>query len=326
MLTRILLSAVLVLGTSVGTAMSQPASGANYPSQPIRFVIPFPAGGGVDATSRIVAEKLQQRWGQPVIVENRTGAGGNVGADNVAASAPDGYSLLYTAAGPLTINSVLYKKLSYDPTAFEPVVRIGFSPMVLAVRKDFPAKSVAELVAYGKANPGKTNFASQGNATTAHLSLELLQQLTGAKFTHVPYRGTAPAMADLVAGHVDALFGEIATLLPLHAEGRIRIIASAADRRLPSIADIPTLQEAGYPKFRAEASFLLAAPAKTPVAVISKLNEAINDVLKMPDVQAKLAAIQVIITGGTPATMKQYVDEETTRWTEVIRQADVKLE
>lgn len=317
------LCAILITGLSFGAAISQPA---DYPAQPVRLVVPFPAGGGVDVTSRLIGEKLRQRWGQPVITENRTGAGGNVGAENVAASAPDGYSLLYTAAGPLTINQVLYKKLNYDPASFEPILRAGFSPMVLALRKDFPATSVADLIAFGKANPGKANFASQGNATTAHLSLEYFQQLAGAKYTHVPYRGTAPAAADLVAGHVDALFGEIATLLPLHAQGMIRIIAVAADQRLPAIADIPTLQELGLAKFRAEASFLVAAPAKTPAAITAKLNGDINDVLKMPDVQAKLAAIHVIITGGTPVVMKQYVAEETVRWTDVIRQANVKLD
>jgi tripartite-type tricarboxylate transporter receptor subunit TctC len=307
-----------------GVVQAQQASQA-FPSQPIKIVVPFPAGGGNDATTRLIAEKLRPRWGQ-VVVENRTGAGGNVGAEHVASSAPDGYTLLSTAAGPLTINSMLYKKLGYDPAAFEPIAMLAFSPMVLAVRKDFPAKSIPELIAYAKSNPGKVNFASQGNATTSHLSLELFQQMSGTKIGHVPYRGTAPAAADLVAGHVDALFAEVATLIPLHNAGAIRILASATKERFAALPGIPTLEEHGMPAFRAAAWFGLVAPAKTPRPVVKTINEAVNEVLKAPEVRERLAKMHVQTLGGTPDELLSYIKEETKRWGDVIRVADIRLD
>jgi tripartite-type tricarboxylate transporter receptor subunit TctC len=311
---------------SLAMSAAQAQSDDRYPAQPVKIVVPFPAGGGNDATTRIIAEKLQQRFGQPVVVENRTGAGGNVGAETVGSAAPDGYTLLSTAPGPLTINSILYKKLNFDPAAFEPIAMLAFSPMVLAVRKDFPAKTIAEFIAHAKADPGKASFASQGNATTSHLSLELLQQVSGTKFTHVPYRGTAPAAADLIAGHVDALFAEVATLIPLHEAGSIRILAIATAERLSDLPNTPTLQESGLGDFRAAAWFGFVAPAKTSAAITAKLNAAVNDVLEMPDVRNKLAAIHVQTRGGTPADLVAYIREETQRWGDVIRRASIKLD
>jgi tripartite-type tricarboxylate transporter receptor subunit TctC len=311
---------------AIGAAQAQQSAAPAYPTQPIKIVVPFPAGGGVDATARVLGEKLRARFGQMVVVENRTGAGGNVGAEYVASAAPDGYTLMNTAGGPLTINSMLYKKVNYDPAAFEPIALLGYSPMVLAVRKDFPAKTISELITYTKTNPGKVNFASQGNATTSHLSLELFQQLTGGKVSHVPYRGTAPAAADLIAGHVDAMFGEIATLIPLHNAGNIRILASATNQRLAALPAIPTLQEHGLANFRASAWFGFVAPPKTPPAIIKLLNEAVNDALKMPEVRQHLAKIHVEVIGGSPNELVGYINDETKRWGDVIRLANIKLD
>jgi tripartite-type tricarboxylate transporter receptor subunit TctC len=221
---------------------------------------------------------------------------------------------------------MLYKKIGYDPTTFEPIALLGYSPMVLAVRKDFPAKTIAELIAYTKNNPGKANFASQGNATTSHLSLELFQQLTGGKVSHVPYRGTAPAAADLIAGHVDAMFGEVATLIPLHNAGSIRILASATDQRQAALPNIPTLQEHGMPNFRAAAWFGFVAPPKTPPAILKLLNEATNEALKMPEVRQHLAKIHVEVTGGSPKELVAYINDETKRWGDVIKLANIRLD
>jgi tripartite-type tricarboxylate transporter receptor subunit TctC len=302
------------------------AAAPAFPTQPIKFIVPFPAGGGNDATARILAERISARLGQSVVVDNRTGAGGNVGAAFVGSSAPDGYTLLATASGLLTVNSMLYKTLGFDPSAFEPIAMLAYSPMVLAVRKDFPAKTIAEFIAYAKAHPGKVSFASQGNATTSHLSLELFQQMTGTKAAHVPYRGTAPASSDLMGGHVDALFAETATLIPLHNAGLIRILASATDQRLPALPNIPTLQEQGLPGFRAAAWFGLVAPAKTPRPIVKAINQAVNEVLKAQDVRDRLAKIHVQTTGGTPDDLAAYIKEETKRWGDVIRVAHIRLD
>jgi tripartite-type tricarboxylate transporter receptor subunit TctC len=319
-------TALMIPFFAINAAYAQQSPENQYPTHAIKIVVPVSAGGGADTIARILAEKLQQRWSQPVLVENRTGAGGNVGAESVASAAPDGYTLLSSIPGPLTINSILYKKLNFDPVAFEPIAMLAFSPMVLAVRKDFPANTISEFIAYAKANPGKVIFASQGNATTSHLSLELLQQVSGTKFTHVPYRGTAPAAADLIGGHVDALFGEVATLISLHNAGLIRILAIATSERLSDLPNTPTLQEHGLGDFRAAAWFGFVAPAKTPAAITAKLNAAVNEILKMPDVRSKLAAIHMQARGGTPADLIAYIREETTRWGDVIRRANVKLD
>jgi tripartite-type tricarboxylate transporter receptor subunit TctC len=317
--------AALFAGLALGQAQAQ-QSADRYPTQPVKIVVPFPAGGGNDATTRIIAEKLQQRLGQPFMVENRTGAGGNVGAEMVAGAAPDGYTLLSTAPGPLTINAILYKNIGFDPAAFQPITMLAFSPVVLAVRKDFPAKTLPEFIAHLKANPGKINFASQGNATTSHLSIELFQQMTGTKATHVPYRGTAPAAADLVAGHVDALFAEVATLVPLHQSGSIRILASATTEPLEALPEMATLHQHGLNDFRAAAWFGFVAPPKTPAPIVAKLNEAVNDILKMPDVRSRLATIHVQTRGGSANDLLAYIREETKRWGDVIRAANVKLD
>jgi tripartite-type tricarboxylate transporter receptor subunit TctC len=325
-LRKLLHWACLVPLLATGITHAQQAAAPAFPTQPIKIIVPFPAGGGNDATARILGEKMRARLGQMVVVDNRTGAGGNVGAAYVASSAPDGYTLLATAAGPLTVNSILYKKLGFNPSAFEPIAMLAYSPMVLAVRKDLPAKTIREFIAYAKAHPNKVTFASQGNATTSHLSLELFKQMTGTNASHVAYRGTAPAAADLMGGHVDALFAEIATLIPLHNAGLIRILASATDKRLAALPNIPTLQEQGMSGFRAAAWFGLVAPAKTPQPVLKALNDAVNEVLRAQDVRDSLAKIHVQTMGGTPEELAAYLKEETKRWGDVIRVANIRLD
>src|SRR5579871_2253728 len=256
--TMLLLAAAGALLALPLAAQTDPA--ASYPGRSIRVVVTVPAGGGVDSVTRIFADKLQRRLGQPFVIENQGGAGGNVGASTVFAAAPDGYTLMSSQPAPLTTNSALYKKLSFDPAAFEPVAIMSRFPNVLLVRKDFPAKTAAEFIAYAKANPGRLNFASQGIGTTSHLTTELFMSLTGTRMVHVPYKGTAPALNDLLAGQVDFIFMELSSAVKLHQGGNARILGVATDKRLESLPDIPTMIEAGVPNFVSDTWNALSAP------------------------------------------------------------------
>ena len=271
--------AAAALAASAGHAQD---AAADYPNRPIKIIVGVPAGGGIDAITRIVAERLRQRWSQPVTVENRGGQAGNIGAEAAFASDPDGYTLFSTVPAPLTVNAVLYKKLLYDPAGFEPVVVLTRIPNTLAVRPDFPANSAREFLSYAMANQGKLNYASQGNGTTSHLAAELFHRLTGSKMIHVPYKGTAPAVNDLIAGHVDLMFLELAAALPLHTAGRIKILALATSTRTPILPAIPTLQEVGLAGFDSDTWNAIVAPPKTPAAIVAKLNIAVREALKEP--------------------------------------------
>src|ERR1700726_1776337 len=237
-----LLAAASVMLATPAAAQSDAA--ATYPNRNVRVIVTVPAGGGVDSVTRIFADKLQRRLGQPFVIENQGGAGGNVGASTAFAAAPDGYTLMSSQPAPLTTNIALYKKLNFDPAALEPVVIMSRFPNVLLVRKDFPAKTAAEFIAYAKANPGKLNYGSQGIGTTSHLTTELFMSLTGTKMVHVPYKGTAPALNDLIASHVDLMFNELATSIELNKAGKVKILAVATKQRVAAIPDVPTLEEA----------------------------------------------------------------------------------
>jgi tripartite-type tricarboxylate transporter receptor subunit TctC len=298
----------------------------NYPAQNIRIIVPFPAGGTADILPRIVAEKLRQKWNQPVVIENRSGAGGNIGADAVAGSTPDGYTLLASPPGPIAINENLYKTLSYRPADLMPITVLGTVPNVLDVRPGFPAKSVQELIAYARANPGKVSFASQGNGSTSHLTAVLFESLTGISMVHVPYRGTAPALQDVMGGTVDLFFDNLGSSLSLQQGGALRILGVCGTERAPALPDIPTVREAGVPDFSSVTWFALMAPKGTPAPILAKLNAAVTDILKQPDVQAQFAKL-----GVRPAPMDmpgtaKFIADERTRWKEVIKSADVTLE
>jgi tripartite-type tricarboxylate transporter receptor subunit TctC len=299
---------------------------ADYPNRPIKIVVSNPAGGGIDTVTRIVAEKLSQKIGQPVVIENRGGAGGNIGSEAVYTSPADGYTLLASVPAALTTNVFLYKKLNFDPAKLEPVAVLGTFPNTLLVKNDFPAKTVKEFIAYVKANPGKVNYASQGIGTTSHLTAELYNSLAGAKMVHVPYRGTAPALNDIVAGHVDLIFMQLSSALKLHGGNRARILAVTTDKRIPVLKDMPTMIEAGVPNFTSDTWNAISAPPGTPAAVIAKLNKAINDAMNDPDVQKRFAELQIIKVGGSPADMRKLVQQETKRWGEVIKRAGIKAQ
>jgi tripartite-type tricarboxylate transporter receptor subunit TctC len=296
---------------------------ADYPNKPVKVIVTVPAGGGVDTVTRIITDKLHQRWGQPVVIENRGGAGGNIAAEAVFLAEPDGYTLMASQPAPITTNVFLHKKLNFDPTEFEPIAIMSKIPNVLLVRPDFPAKTAQEFMDFARKNPGKLSYASQGVGTTSHLTAELFQTLTKTKLVHVPYKGTGPALNDLVGSHVDFIFMQLESAIKLHEGGKARILAVTTEKRLPVLPDLPTMAEIGVANLVSDTWNAISAPPKTPPAIVAKLNAAINEVLKQPDVQAKYNSLHLLPGGGSAQETKSFVKEETKRWGEVIRAANV---
>jgi tripartite-type tricarboxylate transporter receptor subunit TctC len=323
---RTAVAAALGFVFAPGTAADAEEGTANFPDHPIRIVVSVPAGGGVDAVTRIVAAKMSALLGQPMPIENTAGAGGSVAADDVYHSDPDGYTLLGSQPAPITTNPLLYKSLNYDPRQFIPVVIMARVANILLVREDFPAKTAQEFIAYAKANPDKLNYASQGIGTTSHLTTELFESITHTKLVHVPYKGTAPALNDLIAGHVDLMFTELATSLPLHRAGKARILAVATRYRVAAISDIPTLEESGVAGCQSETWMALTAPPKTPYAIAAKLNEVANRVMKDPDLLGRYKELTLSPGGGTLTEVSGFVKDETRRWGDVIRAAGIQPE
>jgi tripartite-type tricarboxylate transporter receptor subunit TctC len=323
---RKLLLLVAAAGALLALAAAAQQDSANYPSRPVRIVVTVPAGGGVDTVTRIFADRLQRRFGQAFVIENQGGAGGNVGAASVYGAAPDGYTLMSSQPAPLTTNVALYKRLGFDPAQLTPIVIMSRYPNVLLVRKDFPAKTAKDFIAYAKANPDKLNYGSQGVGTTSHLTAELFMALTGTRMVHVPYKGTAPALNDLLAGQIDLIFMELSSAVRMHQAGQARILAVATDKRLESLPDVPTMIEAGVPDFLSDTWNALSAPPKTPAPIINKLNGAVNEIIATPDVKKRFEELNLLPAGGSPADMAKVVNDETQRWTEVIRRAGIQPE
>ena len=296
---------------------------ADYPHRAIKIIVCVPAGGGVDTVTRIIAEGLQRKWGQPVIVENRGGAAGNIGAEAAYNAEPDGYTLLAAQPAPLTINPLLYKKLPFDPAQFVPITIMTSIANVLMVRPDFPAKTAQEFIAYAKTNPGKVNYASQGIGTTSHLTGALFATVTGTNLVHVPYKGTSAALNDIIASHVDIIFMELAAAIKLHEGGRARIIAVATTHRIPNLPDIPTLDEAGVKDFESGTWNAMAAPPKTPDAIVAKINKAVVEVLNSPEAREHFGKINLMAAGNTPAEAAAFIKHETEVWGGVIKAAGV---
>jgi len=311
----------LLLGAAAAMAYA-----ADYPDHPIRVIVAVPAGGGVDTVTRIVTDKMRAALGQPLVVENKPGVSGSLAAETVSKADPDGYTLLASQPAPITTAPFLYKSLNYTPADLVPVAIMSHVPNVVLVRKDFPAKTVPELIAYAKANSGKINYASQGIGTTSHTTAELFQSITGTKLTHLPYKGTAPAVNDLLAGNVDLMFNELATSLELHKSGRARILAVTVKDRVPSLPDIPTLEEIGVRGCISDTWHALTVPPNTPPAIISKLNAAADAAMRDPGLIERFAALSIGPGGGTPAEASAFVKEETQRWGDVIRKAGIEPE
>jgi len=318
--------ALLLLGLLVfGTAQAQ-----DWPTKPVRIIVPFPPGGSADLLPRAVTESLQKQWGQPVIVDNRPGAAGNIGAAAVYEAQPDGYTLLSAPPPPLVINRLLYPKLSYDSTRFVPMTVIAAIPNVLLVHPNVTASSVAELVAHAKSNPGKLNYASQGGGTTSHLTAELFKSMAGGggeplAIAHVPYKGTAPALADLLGGQVDLMFDNLGVSLPHVKAGKLRALAVASPRRFRSLPDVPALAET-LPGFESVAWFGIVAPPKTPAAIAQKVALGVEVALRNPEVLKRLSELSADPLGLTPAETAAFMKQETERWGAVIKSAGVKLE
>jgi tripartite-type tricarboxylate transporter receptor subunit TctC len=304
-------------------AVAQPA----YPSRPIRLVVPFPPGGAVDFYARAVQGPLSERLGQPVVIENRVGASGMVGADHVAKSAPDGYTLLLGNIASLAINVSLYPKMAYDPaTDFTPIMRTIDVNYALVVHPSVPAKSVAELIAYAKANPGKLSYGSAGSGSLPHLATELFKQATGTEINHVPYKGGGPMVTDLLGGTVQMVIADQANLMPHVKSGKLRALAVASPARSPNAPDLPTIAESGLPGFQAVAWNGLVGPAGLPPDVVSKLHDAFVKVMAMPSVRERLVGGGLDPVGDTPEAFGRFVKSEIAKWGRIAKDVGARAE
>jgi tripartite-type tricarboxylate transporter receptor subunit TctC len=307
---------------TAGNAFAQ----ASYPEKPLRILVGFVAGGPADIIARTIGDKFTEAWGKPVVIENITGSGGNMATDRVAKAAPDGYTLLLGTSGPFVIHPGLYPKLPFDPVKdFAPITQLCFTANVLIVHNDVPAKSVAELTALARAQPGKLTFASAGVGTTQHLSGELYKTMAAIDIQHVPYRGIAAVMPDLLGGRVTMVFSSPSSALPLAREGKVRPLAVTSLKRSPSSPNLPTMVEAGFPGFDATAWFALLAPAGTPEPIIAKLHREAVRILALPDVRKRFDDLGMMPMGTTPAQFAAAIAAETPFWTKVIKASGAKL-
>jgi tripartite-type tricarboxylate transporter receptor subunit TctC len=297
----------------------------NFPTKPVRFIVPFPGGGINDVLARVVGEKLQAKWGQPIIVENKTGAGGSIGADAAYQAEPDGYTLFVSAPGPLAINASLYK-VSYRPEEFVPLTVLGSVPNLITVRSELGVDTVAALVARAKASPGKITYGSQGIGSTPNLNAAMFMNMTGTQFVHIPYRGETLVVNDMLGGHVDLFFGNISPVLPHYRDGKFKILAVADTARAPAIPDVPTAAEAGLPGFLTTAWFAAVGPPKLPDALAQRIAADFIEVLKLPDVAARFRAIGTEPVGNPPAQTAAFIREEIARWREVIVRNNIQVE
>jgi tripartite-type tricarboxylate transporter receptor subunit TctC len=316
------------IAASLGVMLASGALADSYPDRVVRIVVPFPPGGSVDITARMLAQKLSDQIGSSFIVETRSGAGGNTGSDTVAKSDPDGYTLLFTAPGPLAVNKTLFTSpLPFDPEKdFAPIAIFARTPIVLMTNPKLPAGSVKELLDYARANPGKLNFGSAGPGSTPHLSGELLKTMAKIEITHVPYRGTAPAMSDLVAGHIQMMFDLLPSSLQQIGSGNVKALANAGAKRAPALKDLPTVAEQGLPGFDASSWVALVAPARTPAPVLAKLRAEVGKAIASADIVKKLGEL-----GSEPGTADEtetraFLKSETKKWAEVVKASGAKVD
>jgi tripartite-type tricarboxylate transporter receptor subunit TctC len=294
-----------------------------FPTKPVKVLVPYPAGGTNDVLARIVADKLQAKWGQPIVIENRTGAGGNIAAALAWQAEPDGYTLLASATPPLAINQSLYKHLTYTASDFVPITIFGTVPNLVIVRKELPANSVGELIDLAKKNPGKLIYGSQGSGNTPHLTANMFMNMTGTSMTHVPYRGETLVYNDMLGARVDVFFGNISGALALYRDGKLKVLAVTDKARAAAVPEVPTTAEVGLPELLSIAWYGMVAPPKTKPELQDQIAQATIEALKMPDVQQRFRALNVEPVGNRPAEMTAFVKEEIQRWGEVIRKNNI---
>ena len=322
-----LMPALIIAGAAFCTAQTALAqSTAGYPAKPIHIVVTFTSGGAPDILARLIGDKLNAAWGQPVIVDNKPGAGGNIGADFVAKSPPDGYNLVLGTVGTHSINGALYKNMPYDMVKdFTPVTLLASTPNMLVINNDVPAKNLKEFIALGK-KEGKMTFASSGAGTSIHVSGELFKTMTGIDMTHIPYKGRASAIPDLLGGRVTMMFDNMPSSLPLVREGKLRALGVTSAKRSQAAPDIPTLAESGLPGFEAVSWFALFAPANTPRPIVDKLQGEVSKILKAPDVSKKLLDLGLDPVGSTPDELAAYQKSEIAKWSKVVKDSGAKVE
>ncbi len=312
------LSLVAILGAAAATGHA-----AAYPEKAIRIIVPFPAGGGYDFLARLIGQKLGEAWGQAVVVDNRVGANGNIGAELVANAPPDGYTLIMSGNGPHALNAGLYPKLPYDPVKdFAPVTLVATQPNLLTVHPSLPVKSVKELVQFAKARPGQLTYASNGNGSGQHIATEQFKQMAGIDMVHVPYKGAAPALSALLAGEVPVAFNIILLPLPYVQAGKLRALAVASSKRAPLAPTVPTMTESGYP-IDIDTWYGVLAPAGTPTRIVNRLNIAIVHILNLPEVKERTAAQGIDVVGSTPDRFMNFMKSEIAKWSAVI--GDLKI-
>jgi tripartite-type tricarboxylate transporter receptor subunit TctC len=297
-----------------------------YPSRVVKIVLPVLPGSTTDILARLVADQLSQKWSKPVIVENMPGAAMNIGSEYVARATPDGYTLMICPPSPLSIQQLLYHDLKYDPTKFVPIALLAKIPNVLAVRPNFPATSVQGLIDYGKANPDKLTFASQGVGSTAHLSGSELEVLGGIKMVHVPYHGAQPALTDVMSGNVDMFFDTLTTSVPLYRSGKLKLLGVASAERSSDVPEVPTIAESGIPGFRSITWFAIAGPPGTPAALAEKINGDVAEILKKSAITDKLRSLRLEPMGGSTADAAKFIGGETELWDRVIKEAHITLQ
>ncbi|MGE5794396.1 MAG: Bug family tripartite tricarboxylate transporter substrate binding protein [Bacteroidota bacterium] len=318
---------VLALSAAAAVLAAAPVAAQNYPTKPVKFVTPYPPGGTTDILARLIGTKLQQSLGQPFLVESKAGAGGNVGTDSVAKAPGDGYTILMGASGPLAINVSLFKNLPYNPEKdLAPVVHVASVPLVLVVHQSFPAKNVKELLALLKAKPDGYSYASAGNGTPQHLSAELFKQLTGTKMVHVPYKGSGPAINDLVGGQVPIAFESLIPILPQLKGGKLRPLAVTSLKRSALLPDVPTLDESGVKGYESIAWYGVVAPGKTPKPIVDKLNAEMVKALRDPDIKQRLAEMGSAEVAGSPEKFGALIKAEIAKWAPVVKASGATID
>lgn len=308
------------------TLLPATAAAQAFPDKTISIVVPFPPGGSTDLLARRIAEKLSTSLKQTVIVDNRPGAGGTMGADYVAKSSPDGYTLLMGVTGSNAISGALYPSLPYDPVkSFSPVTIVAVAPLVLAVNPDSPVKTLQDFVALAKKKPGSLTHGSPGNGTSMHLTGVMFEHATGTTLLHVPYRGSAAALRDLLGGRIDAMFGDVAVLMPMVQSNKVVALAVTSKKRHPLMPNVPTVAESGYPDFEALSWQGLFAPANTPRPIVARLSQEVNKALQSPDIQKFFSARGFLVGGDTPEEFSAFVAEQTSKWAKIVKDSGIKL-